>query len=122
MELIYTEILSLADGRSVPVEHTIPVPEGRVLAENQAHCGPAYFPIEGVTLPPGGIWHWEPKAAEESQRLRVLDPDEIKQRTARGRVRTKATYSRTDPVTGISDADYEHATGPVPQTAPEEEN
>jgi hypothetical protein len=121
MELTYTESFELPDGTTKAVQRTVPVPEGRVLGENQAHYGAAYFPIEGVTLPPGGIWHFDPIAAAESARIRVLSDDEIAARAGKaGRVRTKA-QTGSDPVTGLGAASYAAATGPLPQVAKEED-
>ena len=110
--LAYQELLALADGTYTTVERQVEVPEDRVIGENIGMDG--YFPFEGITLPHGGLWHWEPVAAGEAVHIRVLDATEVKTRSKRGVVQTNALLS-ADPITDISLMDLQTALAPIPQ-------
>ena len=111
-KLAYQELLALADGSYTTVERSVEVPEGRVVGENIGST--AYFPLEGVTLEHGALWHWEPTAAGEAERIRVLDDKELKARTKRGAIQANALKGN-DPITGIGLDDLENADGPIAQ-------
>jgi hypothetical protein len=115
-KLAYTELLALADGSYTTVERQIEVPEGRIFGENVGQQ--AYFPLEGVTLDHGTLWHWEPAAATEAEHIRVLSDAEVKKIAKRGVIRSKALKG-DDPITGIGLADLETAEEPIPQVPSE---
>ena len=114
--LAYQELLALADGTYTTVERQAEVPDGRVVGQNLGFT--AYFPLEGVTIPRGGFWHWEPVAAGEAQRIRVLTDAEVKALSKRGVIQTNATMS-ADPITDVSLIDLQTADAPILQVPSE---
>lgn len=128
VQLTYEQLVVLADGsvahhasgEPVVIRRTTTMPDDMVLCENMAAYGPAHFPLSGVTLPAGGLWYFPLESAQESARLRILPPEEIKARTKRGKIESHAV-EEPDPVTGISQEDLASATEPIPQVAPEED-
>ena len=112
--LAYTEVLTLLSGDITTAERQIEVPDGRVIGQFLGHD--TYFPLEGVRLDHGALWHWEPTAATESERIRVIDGAELKAITKKGLIRTDA-LSQPDPVTDIGIDDLQNADGPIPQVA-----
>jgi hypothetical protein len=112
IRLAYSEQLALADGSYTTVDRQIEVPEDRVIGENVGQT--AYFPLEGVMLEHGSLWHFEPTAATEAEHIRVLSDAELKKVAKRGIVRSKALKG-DDPITGIGLNDLETAEEPIPQ-------
>jgi hypothetical protein len=116
MKLVHNELIQLSDGSYRRIQRETEVPEDRVIGEHMGHNGPMFYPVEGVTLQPGDLWHWDATAAEESANIRVLPPGELRKRSKNHRIMSNATTGE-DPVTGLDLEDYAEAEGPLPQVA-----